>query len=102
MEQFLQSMHNLHFRVWFRIGSMTAHEVTFEYEVSFYLFTFREMGREGGREGEKHQCARDTSIALPPTHSQLGTQPATQACALMEPVTFRFTGRYSVFSATPA
>ena len=26
-------------------------------------FTFRERGREGEREGEKHRCARDTSIS---------------------------------------
>ena len=26
----------------------------------FYLFTFREKGREGEREGEKHQCGRET------------------------------------------
>ena len=25
------------------------------------LFTFREKGRKGESEGEKHQCARDTS-----------------------------------------
>ena len=25
-----------------------------------YLFTFRESGREGEREGEKQQCARET------------------------------------------
>ena len=28
----------------------------------FYLFTFREKGREREREGEKHQCGRETSI----------------------------------------
>ena len=28
-----------------------------------YLFSFRERGREGEREGEKHRCARDTSIS---------------------------------------
>ena len=27
----------------------------------FYLF-FREKGREGVREGQKHQCTRETSI----------------------------------------
>ena len=52
-----------------------------------YLFIFRERGREGGREGEKHQHARETSIRninvwLPLTGSQLGTWPAPQACAL--------------------
>ena len=28
----------------------------------FYLFIFRGKGREGEREGEKHQCAGETSI----------------------------------------
>ena len=32
----------------------------------FYLFVFRERGREGEREGEKHQCARNTSIGCLP------------------------------------
>ena len=27
------------------------------------LFSFREMGMEGERDGEKHQCVRDTSIS---------------------------------------
>ena len=25
----------------------------------FYLFIFKEMGKDGEREGEKHQCVRD-------------------------------------------
>ena len=41
----------------------------------FYLFTFRERGREGESEGEKHAW-------LPLTWPQPGTWPATQACAL--------------------
>ena len=48
----------------------------------FYLFTFRERGREGERKGEKHQYMRDTSITLPLTCPQLGTCLTTQACAL--------------------
>ena len=28
-----------------------------------YLFTFRETGKVVEREGEKHQCVRDTSIS---------------------------------------
>ena len=28
----------------------------FIYFLKFYLFNFSERGREGGREGEKHQC----------------------------------------------
>ena len=37
---------------------------------------FREQGREGEREGEKHQCV------VAPHVPHLGTWPATQACAL--------------------
>ena len=43
------------------------------------LFTFREREREG----EKHQCVRDTSISCL-SHSQLGTWPTTRACARTE------------------
>ena len=35
----------------------------FFYFKIFYLFTFTERGREGEREGEKHQRVRDTSIS---------------------------------------
>ena len=31
----------------------------------FYLFTFRERGREGEREGEKYQCV--VASSMPPT-----------------------------------
>ena len=34
----------------------------------FYLFIFRQMGREGEREGAKYRCVRDTSIWLPLIH----------------------------------
>ena len=34
----------------------------------FYLFIFRERGREGEREGEKHQCV--VASHLPPTEDQ--------------------------------
>ena len=30
---------------------------------TLYLFIFREKGREGEREGQKHRCARDTMIS---------------------------------------
>ena len=43
----------------------------------FYLFIFSEMGMEGERGGEKHQCVRDTW-----TSCLSGTWPTTQACAL--------------------
>ena len=41
-----------------------------------YLFIFRERGREGEREGEKHQRVFASHVPL------LETWPATQACAL--------------------
>ena len=41
----------------------------------FYLFIFRESGREGEKE-------RNINVWLPLMHSQLGTWPATQTCAL--------------------
>ena len=44
----------------------------------FYLFISREWGKEGEREGEKHQCAVDSYV--PPT----GDLAATQARALAE------------------
>ena len=46
-----------------------------------YLFIFRDRGREGEREGEKHRCAKETSVAFhtAPTGDLART---TQACAL--------------------
>ena len=41
------------------------------------LFIFRERGKEGEREGEKHQCV------VAPSRPLLGTWPTTQACALV-------------------
>ena len=43
----------------------------------FYLFIFRQGGREGERQGDKDQCM----VAFRTPHT-LGTWPATQACAL--------------------
>ena len=65
----------------------------------FYLL-FRERGREGER-GEKHWWVRETSTGCEATlaHPQLGTWPATQACA---PATFWFTGWISTHWAAPA
>ena len=44
----------------------------------FNLFILPQRGREGEREGEKHQCVLASHVPLP----LLGTWPATQACAL--------------------
>ena len=45
----------------------------------FYLLIFRERGREGEREGEKHHLAREMSIAClslaPPTDRGPNLQP---------------------------
>ena len=62
---------------------MNVHTHTFLYIVHFLkiLFTFREKGREGGREEDK-QCVRDTSISCLPHAPLLGTWSTTQACAL--------------------
>ena len=43
----------------------------------FYLFIFRQRGREGEREGEKHQCAAPLMCPL------LGAWPAIQTRALV-------------------
>ena len=53
------------------------------------VFVLREEGREGGREGEKHRCERQTSISGLSYAPQLRTEPATQAlpCLGIEPVT---------------
>ena len=47
--------------------------------LTFYLFIFRERGRKGEREGEKHQCV---VASCAPWCPALGTWPTTQACAL--------------------
>ena len=48
-----------------------------------FSFSFlRERGKGGRKEGEKHQCVRETSISCLSHASQLRTKPTTQACAL--------------------
>ena len=48
----------------------------FDFLKRFYLLIFRERGREGEREGEKHH------VWLPLRGPPLGTWPTAQACAL--------------------
>ena len=50
-----------------------------KYIYVMYLFPERGGGREEGREEERE---RNINVWLPLTHSQLGTWPTTQACAL--------------------
>ena len=48
-----------------------------------FIYLFLERGREGEREGEKHQCVRETSIdRMPLACPQPGTWPRPLACAL--------------------
>ena len=48
----------------------------------FLTFDFRERGRRGEREGEKHRCERETSIVCLLYVPQTGPELTTQACAL--------------------
>ena len=55
---------------------------SFSTSIKFYfVIAFREKGRE--REGEKHQCERETSIGCLLHSPDPGTKPKTQACALI-------------------
>ena len=70
----------------------------------FYLFIFRERGREGEREGEKHWCVRDTLISCL-SHSPNwgpGLQPRHVPWLGIEPAAFQFTGQDSIHWVTPA
>ena len=62
--------------------------------LNFFLYFFLQSSHKdvlidlqreekGGREGEKHQCERETSIGCLLYGPQLWTKPATQTCALM-------------------
>ena len=55
----------------------------------FYLFIFRERGREGERE-------RNISVWLPLMRPLLENWPATQVCALIGRVTLWFADRHSI------
>ena len=48
------------------------HSHLFGFFFRFYLFIFRERGRKGEREGEKHQCVVASSV--PPTGNLAGAQ----------------------------
>ena len=68
----------------------------------FYLFIFRERGREGKREDEKHQCERETSFGylsyVPPPGTK--PQPRHVHWLVMNRATFRFGGQYPTHWAT--
>ena len=71
---------------------------------NFYLFIFRERGREGEREGEKHWCVRDTSIGCLSNAPSWGPgpQPRHVSSLGIKTVPFWFTGQHSIHWATPA
>ena len=78
-----------------------------QFNVSFFikiLFIFREREREGEKDGEKHRYARDTSMGCLSHAPNLGPglQPQHVAWLGIKPVTFWFTGQYSICWATPA
>ena len=72
----------------------------------FGLLALRGRGREGEREGEKHQCMTDTGCFPQVPPPRWGPWPATQACCTVElgiePATIRFPGRLSVYRRSPA
>ena len=70
----------------------------------FYLFTFREGGKEGEGEGDKHQSVRDTSIGCLSHDSNWGPGPKPWHMPWLglEPGTFRFEIQHSMHWATPA
>ena len=59
----------------FMIKNLFLLRVLFISFLRFYLFIFRERGREGKRE-------RNINVWLPLAHPILGTWPAIQECAL--------------------
>ena len=60
-------------REWVSVSRAGIGESVF---VFFFLILFTERGREGEKEGEKHECVVASCTPL------LGTWPATQVCAL--------------------
>ena len=65
----------------------------------FYLFIFRERGRERGREGKKHPYERKTSIGHLPYASPTWTRDWTPTQAAgpqpgIQPVNVHFVGRH--------
>ena len=73
----------------------------------FIYFTFRERGKEGEREGEKQQCARDTAISCLSHNPNWGPVPQPRhvpwlGIKLATFSSFWFTGRHSIHWTTPA
>ena len=59
----------------------------------YFIYLFLERGREGEREGEKHQCV--VASGAPPTED-LAHNPGMYPRLGIEPATFCFAGWHSV------
>ena len=97
----------LHTTLGYRDNAVTNEVPGQDYILLLFLkdFTyFREMGWEGEREGEQHQCAGGTSIGclLHTPNWGPGLQPRHVPYLGIEPVTFWFTGRHLIHWATLA
>ena len=53
------------FYLFFHLGLLANFIIFFNFLKRFYLFFFKEKGREGERQGEKHQCV--VASHMPPT-----------------------------------
>ena len=71
----------------------------FFFFLRFHLFIFREMGREGEREGEKHQCVVASST---PSTGDLSRNPGMCPDGNQTSDPFCFIGRRSIHWAPPA
>ena len=82
------------------IFALSIHQLHFLKEF-IHLFLERAEGRE--KEREKNIDVLETHPSFVPSCPQLGTQPATQACALTGNQTSNlwFSGRHSIHWATP-
>ena len=47
-----------------------------------FIFIFKEKGKEGEKEGERHQCEKETSIGCLSDAPQPVIEPTTPECAL--------------------
>ena len=83
---------------YFKMLSVCFYQSFIFFPQRFYLFIFREGGREGEREGEKHQCVVPLVRSLPGP----GQQPRHVPWLGTEPATPWFTGWHSIHWATPA
>ena len=92
---------NSHFKTLFRSVNIlkfrTIHSFIklFFFFLRFLKFIFRGKGREGEREGEKHQCV--VAFSTPPTGAHWGPGPQARHVPWLgiEPVTLCFSGTQS-------